>query len=514
MTRSRPATPTALRLTFHLRTDPVALANSLSELVSTQRRSNKIIQELNITFQPTFHSGRLLTAKGRALMKAFASLPDLKTVVFRGSSRTYFPVAALIALFSQAPVPKIVRFCLFQMTLIGTPTEYETFARAVDKHRTLEIFDIDTMHIVESHMPPRLENIARGVYVSVAEVEAAVEAATAAAAARIRANPNLDPLIKALLKLPSLKVLLLGGNDPSSLQESVSKSLIIQLFQSKTIERLSLVNFSFSLDQVIEITQALEVNKSLRNLCLSCGNIKGFHQDQQQVNASTMNNAEVPKELEIKQSHRLAVEAFATMLRVNQALQKLILYIPNLDQDDELNLELFRAVGESKTLKGVYLGSLDNASPQGRSALIEMLESNYVLQEFGFVCANPGVAAGLRPYSVEVMQEMALLLRLNKAGRGRLLQDDNATLKDWVNALVNVKDDLNSLYYLLSRKPSLIDPAPVRKKQKQDRSAKSNSKKRSHGEERDGCDRSKGAHVVAKRKRLYRAVKYTGISYK
>lgn len=465
-------TATALKLTLHGRTDPVALTNSLADLVKVQQKTNKIVQELHINIDVSFNVGRLTTRNGKKLMQAFGKLPSLKTVVVRGRFRAPFPVSALTALFAAAHEPAFVRFCLFQMILVGPQDEFDKFALALGRHQKLQVFDIDMTHFFQQIGPANFP-------------------------VTIPAKANLDPLITALLRIPTLKVLLLGGCDVSSLEGSITTGVMEELFHSKTIERLSLVNFSFSLPQVMKITSALENNNRLRHLCISCASM-GTNSKNDTSSTSCVTS----------QQSREGGKALAHMLRMNKTLQKLILYIADLDKNEELNMEIFQGVSSSETLKGIYLGSLEDISPRSKQALIEMLQTNYVLEEFGFVCANQQVTSGLYPYSYDIIKEMTLYLRLNKAGRRKLLQNDNASRKQWVDALIDVKNDLGCIYYLLSRNPTaLLEPA-LHSKEGQRATTKSLKRPNITALANDFDE------PIRKRKRLYRASKYTRVSYR
>jgi len=60
--------------------------------------------------------------------------------------------------------------------------------------------------------------------------------------------------------------------------------------------------------------------------------------------------------------------------------------------------------------------------------------------------------------SIEHIKTLALL---NKHGRQELLENHNATKEAWVDCLANTSQDLNAVYYLLSKNPSLCCVAPT-----------------------------------------------------
>lgn len=410
---------------------------------------------------------------GREMMKALGRLEHLRTMIIRGPFRSPFPVSALSHFFSEAQ--GLLRFSIFQMTLVGSATDFEHFGRhSVARHSdSLQVFDIDMIHILQRPDSPRV------------------------------VRPMLDPLMKALTQCQKLQVLLLGGCDTSNLKGAVTPDSYASLFCSKTIQRLSLVNFPISFHRLCDITKLLKPNDKLKHLCISCESMSA-------------KDTELPEELVeagrtvIQQAPQQEGKAsLSSMLRRNNTLEKIILFLPDLDQDEELTVEIFQAVGESQSLKALYLGSLDHMTPSCKRALMQMLQKNFVLEEFGFVSANQGTPVSTQTYpcSVEAIHEMTMLLRLNKdACRGKLLQDDNATREDWVSALVTVKDDLSCIYHLISRNPTLLDPGLSKK-------GEATGKKRGGKRRRRQTTSSTGT-IGSKRKRLYRAVKYAGISYR
>ena len=66
---------------------------------------------------------------------------------------------------------------------------------------------------------------------------------------------------------------------------------------------------------------------------------------------------------------------------------------------------------------------------------------------------------GLRTYSINGtsrgQRDIDIALRLNKAGRVKLLRDRTATAKDWLECLFSVADDADCSYTLLRENPSL-----------------------------------------------------------
>jgi hypothetical protein len=85
-------------------------------------------------------------------------------------------------------------------------------------------------------------------------------------------------------------------------------------------------------------------------------------------------------------------------------------------------------------------------------ALLELLDGNYSLTD----CCL------FHPESFQVlMPTIQLYFKLNRAGRGRLLQTENVPKSWWVDMLIQVRDDLDCLLYFLSRNPSLCQIAPL-----------------------------------------------------
>lgn len=95
------------------------------------------------------------------------------------------------------------------------------------------------------------------------------------------------------------------------------------------------------------------------------------------------------------------------------------------------------------------------------NALEEMLKDNFLLKDLTFW------RKGNFPYTPRAFiiipihgSQAALYLKLNKAGRGRLLAvmdgaGQEATRKEWIDAIITVNDNLEAVYYFLSRNPTL-----------------------------------------------------------
>lgn len=58
--------------------------------------------------------------------------------------------------------------------------------------------------------------------------------------------------------------------------------------------------------------------------------------------------------------------------------------------------------------------------------------------------------------SIETTPKIELYLRLNRAGRAKLLSNDDLTHREWLCFVLSFKDDLSMMYYMLSTKPMFL----------------------------------------------------------
>lgn len=144
------------------------------------------------------------------------------------------------------------------------------------------------------------------------------------------------------------------------------------------------------------------------------------------------------------------VRTLCQMLQTNQSLQKLTMVIYELgddnNTDETCNLgELATALLSNSTLKTLELHGSTDLGKWIEEDFWIMMQSNFCLT------------------SLKLCQDKALFsrrfldfyLKLNAAGRGQLMQNENAATAQWVDSLIRVRDDLSCLFYFLSSNPLL-----------------------------------------------------------
>lgn len=143
----------------------------------------------------------------------------------------------------------------------------------------------------------------------------------------------------------------------------------------------------------------------------------------------------------------VGAKALSNMLSLNTRLKSLEVHLRSQSEDDEAGIiEISRALVRSKTLTKFELhGSTnDSGSRDVRKAYLQMLQRNYSL-----------TASTLLFHRTFLLPDSQYYAKINSVGRGRLLGNINASRDEWVNILVDVKNDLDGLYYFLRAQPSL-----------------------------------------------------------
>ena len=105
----------------------------------------------------------------------------------------------------------------------------------------------------------------------------------------------------------------------------------------------------------------------------------------------------------------------------------------------------------SPTLSILVVSRNYRITSSGWDSLINMLKGNYTIVDF-----HTGDVLQINEPSPEQKFKIAHFLKLNMAGRGKLLTDVSGASRDaWVNFLIKGRDDLDLLVYALQTNPSL-----------------------------------------------------------
>jgi hypothetical protein len=149
------------------------------------------------------------------------------------------------------------------------------------------------------------------------------------------------------------------------------------------------------------------------------------------------------------------VLAICDMLKVNKSLKRLDFSFtcgPSDIDIDPLLQAIASALKVNTTLTELCLTCESSVSPsnKGKDAILDMLLHNYALKNFRSLEDD-----------AELNAQTDFYLKLNRIGRGNLLQRaEDGSKQQWVDMLIQQKDDLDCLFYFLSANPSLCATAP------------------------------------------------------
>lgn len=214
-----------------------------------------------------------------------------------------------------------------------------------------------------------------------------------------RPTGTLDPVLQALAKLPHLRDVELSATTLAALGD-LSQTTLRQILLAPSLQTFSLNNFDLSEEACVAIAQAL------------------LYQDNvlaENKNRRTTNNPSPSS------------RSFSHAPEHNHATS------PDKHQSTVQSLRL-AGVGSTASMFTKPI----------REAFRQALQYNYRLERlFLFDSRN-------------LQQEIDFYMKLNRLGRGRLLQHPLASRREWVETLVYVRHDLDCLFYFLSIHPLLL----------------------------------------------------------
>ena len=203
---------------------------------------------------------------------------------------------------------------------------------------------------------------------------------------------TLDPILQALTHLPCLQEMELSATEFSALG-TISKSTLRSLFRSTSLLELNLRHFYLDEESILEIAYSL----------FQYHDIDNHHRKSQKEQEDHQHPA---------YCHR---------------------HKPSKIQSLSMS-----GITKNQTSTGSVM-----ISKPVREAFQKVLRSNYTLETlFLFDTWN-------------LKSEIEFYTKLNRLGRNRLLQDHKATRQEWIDLLVQIKDDLDCLFYFLSMNPLL-----------------------------------------------------------
>jgi Ran GTPase-activating protein (RanGAP) involved in mRNA processing and transport len=111
-----------------------------------------------------------------------------------------------------------------------------------------------------------------------------------------------------------------------------------------------------------------------------------------------------------------------------------------------------KALAVNTTLESISLQEVDHKqiTTVGAQAMLDMIRDNYCLEHIGMSLSDRS-GHGKSWYHTRIN----MFLRLNHAGRRRLLQGATPSRRDWLQTVEAVHDDLNAIRYLVQSNPTL-----------------------------------------------------------
>jgi hypothetical protein len=210
---------------------------------------------------------------------------------------------------------------------------------------------------------------------------------------------TLDPVLQALAKLPHLLDVELSATTLAALG-NLSQTTLRQILRAPSLQTFSLSNFDLSEEACVIMAQTLLYQE------------RGALVDSKNRRATD----------HASRSSRSATD----------------------DDDDDYATNADNK-HQSSTVQSLRLANVGSTASMFtkpiREAFQQTLQYNYRLERlFLFDSRN-------------LQQEIDFYMKLNRLGRGRLLQHPLASRKEWVETLVHVRHDLDCLFYFLSIHP-------------------------------------------------------------
>jgi hypothetical protein len=127
-------------------------------------------------------------------------------------------------------------------------------------------------------------------------------------------------------------------------------------------------------------------------------------------------------------------------------LEILHIHLAKLGEGEDHHIAIANALRDNGVLKRFSLyRTSGNLTAKAQQAFADMMETNYTLEDIEFQ------AEGESSHS-----KMAMYLKLNAEGRGKLLQDVLSTREDWNKAIIQLHEDLDCMFHLISLNPAFI----------------------------------------------------------
>jgi len=306
---------------------------------------------------------------------------------------------------------RLHKIYLFRVQLEGSQEDFDAFAKAVRQHPSLRDIRVGGFSLTN-------ENVTMDSVVDALAACRPLEVVNLQLAGWNAVTPFSSASLARLACSPTIRDLYLSR---MGLQQEHFAVIALGLMTNHRLRILDLFGNNVTNDYIILICKALEKNKALETMVLPCPT------DDLSVDSCA---------------------AISRVLTVNKTLVTLNLPRSNLG---EVGLtHIAQGLTVNTTLRKIEVGVKKDLGTEGEHALTTMLDKNYQLERLVLSSAEQSVKDKVEYY-----------MRLNEVGRGGLLRDGKASREQWVEMLISVVNDLDCLFYFMSKNPSLCQFANV-----------------------------------------------------
>lgn len=279
-------------------------------------------------------------------------------------------------------------------------------------------------------------------------------------------TPSLDPLLQALAGSGTLKCAKLSGTNITPCNTCTGPSLV-QLLDGNDLEILTIWGGKRLLRQedTVALVRSLESNTCLRELTLharglcptigqALANSLGANKTLEKLILSISDTCQGARQTSKPSNYVITASHLADALRLhNRTLTLLSLDYCMEEQETLVMGDSFDYDFHKYQLPPARAARWESNVQQAIEAFTKMLHSNPVLEVLWMNMAFVGRVEDSRQGLST--SEMDMLLRLNRYGIRQSLFEGQpeASGQDWLKALESQNDDLDALYYLLSRNP-------------------------------------------------------------
>lgn len=233
----------------------------------------------------------------------------------------------------------------------------------------------------------------------------------------LRESTFLDPILNQIAAMDSVQEVIITALDFNFLGQLSGETLLRVLSESRSLKNVVVGEFRLDDEHIVPLSVALEENRNLTELSIGC-------------------------ELGPRGS-----EAMAKMLQCNKSLEILHLYLTTLEGGEKRQIAIAEALEGNHSLKRFSLfGSAGNITIKTQSHFAKMLERNFQLEELE-----------LQDEDDVIRPQIEMYLKLNRAGRGRLLQSEALYREDWVSVLFSLRDYTDCLFHMISLNPAVCN---------------------------------------------------------